>query len=776
MTSFSKKITTFIILLYLFAQNGNIRAQIGTQIGDWQQYLPFHSGSYLTQSAEKVFYATEAAIMEVDKGDRSTRLFTKINSLTDVGPGIIRYHHEKETLIITYRNGNIDLLTPEGVINLPFIKLFASPGDKTIYDVTVDGNAVLISTGFGITKLNLDRREFEFTTFTGNLKVTRLERWNGNYYIATPEGVYRAPITGVNLADFNEWELIEQYGFPPATGAHTLTSYNDLLYVALDDGLFAFDGDSLHTLLQLDSARIRYLTAEGSHLIAGIERTDYPNNFRPDLVLRIDPAGSLDTFSSNCADIALYAIEDESGRVWFADQYQYFRIASDPDSPCERFDLNSPNTSYINKMETFGNDIWLASGGIQADQSYLFRPYGFYGRVEGVWKVYNPFNATALANLRDFYDVAIHPDNGTLYASAFFEGLVELKDGQITVFDDSNSSLNNAIGDESRTRCAGLDFDSKHNLWICNHAALLPVSVLKNDGTWQSFDMPGSSRRFIDVMVDQNDFKWFVLASSATEPIIVYDTGDDLDDVSDDRYRILNTNNSALPTGNVTSIATDLDGIVWVGTTEGVTVFPYGTGILDDSNPGARPIVEQDGIPAYLLESETVNTIAIDGANRKWFGTNNGIFLQSADGQEQIAHYTTENSSLLNNQVIAISINNETGEVFVGTASGLQSLKGEARDASAFHQATIAVYPNPVRPDYEGPIAIKGLARDANVKITDVNGKLVFETTALGGQAIWNGRDYNGRKVASGVYLIFSTYLKNALYPDRATGQVIFLH
>ncbi len=772
-TTYHKSFTSFFLFLCFAVP---LTGQSPLQIGGWQEHLPFRSGTYLTQSADKIFFATEFAILEVDKGDRSTRVYTKINSLTDVGPGVIRYHPAFETLIISYVNGNIDLLTPNGVVNLPFIKLFDNPGDKTIYDITIDGDAAFISTGFGMARLNMNRQEFEYTTFTGNLRVNSLVRWKDDYYIGTPEGIYRAPVNGLNLADFNEWQLMDEMGFPPAMGASSMAVFNDRLYMGMEDGLYRYDGSSVVQLLMPDSAQIRYLTAEGDHLLIGLERLDYPGNFRPDHILRFDANEQVDIYPTNCADINLYAIEDEVGTVWFADQFQYFRVSSSPEDPCQRFDLNTPHTGFINRMEVAGDNIWLTSGGIQADQNYLFRSDGFYGRIEGTWKVYNPFNTPALAGLRDFYDIAVHPENGTIYASAFFEGLAELKDGNVTVYDDSNSSLNNAIGDDARTRCAGLDFDSEQNLWICNHAGVLPVSVLKNDGSWQSFDMPGSSRRYIDVMVDDVGNKWFVLASSVTEPIVIMDTGADLDDTSDDRFRILNTNNSALPTGDVTSIITDLDGIVWVGTTEGVVVFPYGTAIMESTSSGVRPIVEQDGIPAYLLETETINTIAIDGSNRKWFGTNNGVFLQSADGQEQIAHFNTGNSPLLNNQVIDIAINQESGEVFIGTASGLQSLKGEATSGGPTHKSEIKVYPNPVRPSYDGPIAIKGLAQNANVKITDVSGRLVYETTALGGQATWNGKDYNGRRAASGVYLVFSTYVENTFYSDKAVAEIILLN
>jgi hypothetical protein len=167
-------------------------------------------------------------------------------------------------------------------------------------------------------------------------------------------------------------------------------------------------------------------------------------------------------------------------------------------------------------------------------------------------------------------------------------------------------------------------------------------------------------------------------------------------------------------------------------------------------------IVTVNGVAGYLLETERVSTIAVDGANRKWVGTSNGVFVLSPDGTEQVAYYTVDNSPLLSNVIMDIAIDGESGEVFIGTDKGLVSIRGEATEGGEEHSGVL-VFPNPVRENYDGPIAIKGLANNANVKITDVNGMLFYETTALGGQAVWDGRNYNGERAKTGVYFVFSS-------------------
>jgi hypothetical protein len=206
----------------------------------------------------------------------------------------------------------------------------------------------------------------------------------------------------------------------------------------------------------------------------------------------------------------------------------------------------------------------------------------------------------------------------------------------------------------------------------------------------------------------------------------------------------------------VNCLAVDLEGDVWVGTAQGIVIFECGGNVFEPACLGTLRPVEQDGFLEYLLATEEVQTIAVDGGNRKWVGTKSGVFLLSPDGRTQVARFTAENSPLLDNSINHIAIDPESGLVYIGTEKGVTSYQGDAIQGGRLHAATPQVFPNPVSPDYSGPIAIRGLARDAVVKITDVTGKLVFETRAFGGQAIWNGLDYQGRRVRSGVYLVFS--------------------
>ena len=203
-------------------------------------------------------------------------------------------------------------------------------------------------------------------------------------------------------------------------------------------------------------------------------------------------------------------------------------------------------------------------------------------------------------------------------------------------------------------------------------------------------------------------------------------------------------------------IALDKDGFLWVGTSRGVGIIQCLEDPFSGSCEAFQPVVQFDRFAGYLFGDEEVRTIAVDGANRKWVGSKNGVWLVGADGSRLIHRFSERNSPLLNNLVHRISISPLTGEVFISTFDGICSFRSTATEAEAA-AGRVLVFPNPVPPGYSGTIAIRGLMRDGMVKITEPDGRLVHQTRALGGQAVWNGRNYRGERVASGAYLVIAT-------------------
>ena len=218
--------------------------------------------------------------------------------------------------------------------------------------------------------------------------------------------------------------------------------------------------------------------------------------------------------------------------------------------------------------------------------------------------------------------------------------------------------------------------DLKGNLWMANYRTPKPVVVLEKDGTWRQFSAPVASGECLYMGIDGNDYKWF--AAGVSGGIYVFDSGDDLASAADDQSRILTASNSVLPSNRVNCFATDLDGDMWVGTDKGVCSFQCGSNIFDGSCTGSKIIINVDGFNSYLLANEEVRVIAIDGANRKWIGTTNGLFVFSPDGLTEIEHFTIENSPLFDNTILDVAIHPTSGDIWISTLKGLLTLRGEA--------------------------------------------------------------------------------------------------
>lgn len=756
---------------FVFAFSANVTAQEPLAIGQWRSWLPYQAGRYVTQSAEAVWYATELSVMRVDKADFSLDYLSKVEGLSGVGVHLVKYHPGAQVLMVIYDDGVIDLVRETEVLTVPGLaESNIIIGEKRINDVfCTDTARAWLAGNFGLSRFDVRTGLFEGTTRMP-VEARSVVTWRDSVWVSTDEGLYAAPLQGVNLDDFGNWRWLgPDAGFPADYSAGALAVFADRLYLNMDGRLVRYADGQLTNVHQESGMSLHFLTAEGAHLVAGF-RCNGDCNGR---LLYFTADGQYEPSAAQCVNRPLYAVEDEQGRVWIADEWRKFRLdRRDGSGECYQFATNTPWSANTYDIELWQDEVWIAAGGVSSIFGYLFRSDGIMARVDGQWNAYNKFTRDELNGLEDFLAVRIHPQTGVVYAGSFLDGLVVYDRQQFKVYNDTNSTLNNAIGDPLRTRVSGLALDAEGNLWVANHSAERPFSVLRPDGTWQSFAPECVARELAQVVVDLFGYKWFVVTNN-NAGVLVYDDGGTLDDPSDDRCRLFTALDSELPTNKVNCLAVDLDGAVWVGTNEGPVIFECDP--FFDQCTGSRRIVEQDNFGAYLLEDEDVRTIAVDGANRKWVGTTNGVFVLSPDGLEEEARFTTDNSPLFDNLITDIAIHPETGEVYIGTGKGMLSLKAEATEGGPVHRSEVKVYPNPVRPDYEGPIAIEGLARDANVKITDLHGQLVYETTALGGRAIWYGTDYNGRRVQSGVYLVFATS-DNIQNPDTAVARILVIH
>jgi len=774
----------FILLGFSLVLGTCAKAQ---PLSTWRSLLPSTAGVSVTQSQDEVYFTTGQGLVVIGKEDFSVDFLSKVDGFSESTPRLCFFHQPTGVLVVAYDNSVLDLVLGEQIVTNNQIPNFDGIStDKGINRIrSFNDSTLLLATNYGLSEFNLKRLEFGSSAFPG-FPIFDLAVYRDTLYAAAEDGIYRVALASENLADFGNWELLgEEEGFPPFVGSRSLAVFQDFLYFNLGQEVFRYrSGAEPEFVTSSETRPVEYLSASPNNLVIGFGRC--PSDCSPRTEI-ITAQGILQPLAANCSSfIPRNAIEDEQGRIWLADEGRGFRWVEnlDPEN-CNIIPSQGPPSIENRAMAVWENQLWLASGGLNQNLGNRFVRDGFSSLIDGDWTTYNVENTPEFENdpndfndnLLDFVTVAVEPSSGVVYAGSFMRGLARWDGEEMQVFDESNSPLGRSVVLNIRNRVAGLAFDEENTLWMTNTESTNALVSRNTEGEWASYRLCGDPTiRIYEIDVDQNGFKWVTAWNAG---VYVYDEGQ-IEDPADDRCRLFTPQNSNLPSNRVRCVAVDLNGDVWVGTEKGVVIFECGSSAFEDICLGTLRIVEQDGFNAFLLETENVTTIAVDGANRKWIGTNNGIFVLSPSGEEEVMRFTESNSPLFSNTIIDITINPENGEVFIGTLRGIQSYLSDAIEGGAVHRAKIEVYPNPVRPEYDGSITLRGLARDAIVKITDLSGRLVFETEALGGQAVWDGRDYNGRRVATGVYLIFSTSNPDFAgfdgKADAEVGKIVFIN
>lgn len=754
-----------------------LRSQSELPLGTWKSHLSYKEGKSVAQSKDKIIYASSSGIFILDKEDLSVRFLAKEDGLTDVRVASLFYNQKTEHLLVIYTNNNIDIIKDDQVTNIPFIETNTSIiGSKTVNDVFFSDHIAYIATDFGVLGFNLNAMEFQFTTFTP-IRINSVAVFNGRLYAGSERGLFSTNIVGSNISDFSIWQLTDQQsGISQNNNIESLAVKYNRLYVEANDKVYASNADgSYKVVYAVPTAEdeIKFLSEDGTTLMIGVLRG---NDGR---TVFMEESGQFIEGGNNCVRRTLYAIEDEKGRVWYADQWDPIKYTiGKATGDCRNISFSTPYANDAASIRFKKDKTYIGSNGVNEDFQYGFTLFGYYTLQGGQWENFSPENFQPLRDFEFFHTKAVapHPTNSDLYLGSYYNGIIRYNEDtkEVRHWNKDNSILQRVIGDEARTRIAGLTFDKDENLWISNFGAQKPLAVKTKDDTWHNFSVPGSTNLH-QIVIDQQGNKW-IAVFGVGNGVIVFNEGKDIPDPTDDKIRLINRNNSELSGNKVNCVAIDLDGSIWIGTDQGPVVFDCGDPFAESCRGSTRKVVV-DNIPAPLLRYEDILCIAVDGANRKWFGTRNGIFVQSPDGVTQVDKFDVKNSPLLDNNIKEMAYNPVTGEMFIVSREGIQSYKTMTTGGVRSHNANnVYAFPNPVRPDYSGPISIKGLVRDANVKITDISGKLIFETKALGGQAIWDGKDYNGNNAATGVYLVFSANENTSLSPDSLVTKILIVH
>jgi hypothetical protein len=755
------------------------------KIGEWKEYLSFARATQVVAAGNKIYCSTKGGLFYYDTSDQSIHTITRLNGLNDFSIQTIEYSPENQVLMVVYKNSNIDLIYKTHITNLSDIKRKSITGDKSVNNIFFHGQEAYLSCGFGIVVVNLERQEIKDTYLIGEegsqLAVFDIDMDGNTIYAATDKGLYTADLDDPNLLDYRNWNPLteiphagERYegieNFDGRMIAHYKTDRWE------ENEMYLKNGDHWDRYLSY-VGYIRDIRASEQYLTLTAYKNIYIFNRNHQEYACVDHYPGLEEDPDKRRPVqALYT---ESSGLWIADEVLGLVKAGEPsyesilpDGPVD----NRAFTLYTNE-----NDLWVASGGYTSSWNNTWTAPQFQLFREGRWYSFTKNEIPEMASFWDIVCIAADPsDKNHVFAGSWGGGLLEIQNGQwVERFTQLNSSLQTALPDqpeEPYVRIGGLAFDSGGNLWISNSDVVDVLSVFRPDGEWESFHLPevANKRSIGPLIVTRNDDKWLVIPRGHNLYIVNQD-GSEMKYLPVKSY--FNNGETELITdmNDIYSIAEDLYGSVWIGTSKGVAVYfhperIWEPGFMYATQPG---LDLNDGLYHPLLETENVTAIAVDGANRKWMGTSNsGVYLISENGEEEILHFTVSNSSLLSNTITSLAINQKTGEVFIGTGEGIVSYQGDAVEKNPDFE-NVLVYPNPVRETYQGPVVITGLTREADVKITDVSGNLVHKTTSLGGQATWNGLNLNGNRVKTGVYLIF---LSDKTGDETHIAKILFIH
>lgn len=761
----SKHVTTLVLLLFIYFIS---IAQTNIPIGTWRVHTPGRICKTIEKVNNKIYAASESSFIVFNKDDNTVKSLSKIDGLNDAGVSRLKFHASTSTLIVGYANGNIDLINDDVVTNLNDIKRSGIVGSKRINHIATKGNLAYLSCSFGIVVLDLQKTEIKETYANIGKNGIQIEVYASAFkgdsiFITTSEGIKAgSTLANYNLIDFGSWASFGlSNGIPTNTTFQNIGVINNMVYATTNKSEVYFAAGNQWSL---DNS-ITFPTPTHVNLVLSANKLRFVH---PNKVVSIDHNFSKTEILGLGNVYDVYFESDQL--LWLADiEKGIVKIDGVNKSNI------SPNSPYFNTAFRFKNFIdWngienmlVTTGGYDDGGNPKYMPFGIYLFREGRWENFNDKIGnlpTCASNIEADYN----PTDSSLFI-ACFSGIFKFQrtgfeTGKTLILNNSNSSLVDIWSGGNGYFILDVKFDTDHKLWtVAGQRPTTGDASLYSfkDGVWKSYNFAKVSKEATryptEVLIDNNNNKWIRYPIKSGGGITVFN--ENINTGTQYKYITDQIGEGKLPSMGTNCMTKGKDGAIWIGTDKGIAVYSNPNLVLTSvSFDATTPIFEN----RPLLYDKAVKCITVDGANRKWIGTNAGVWLFNEDGTQQIASFNMENSPLPSNNIYDIEICKTTGEVFFATDAGMISYRGDATDPLTANnieatEFSATVFPNPVTPEFNGQIGISGLPLNTNIKVTDINGVLMYETHSNGGTATWNGYTYSGTKAQSGIYLIFAT-------------------
>ena len=754
------------LLIYFFFTFSILNAQTDFS-NEWEDFYSYNNVKDFLIEENVIYAITDNAVFTYDITSKEIRKLSSVQGLSGETTSSIFYSKNNKKLVIGYETGLVEVVDENGKITISAdIVSFNQSGDKRINHIFEYDNKLYLSTPFAIVVYDIQKLEFGDTYFIGNGStdeyINQILVENNVIYAASKNGIYSADITKTNLVDFNLWTR-------SFTGDFTnIVSFNNKIYCTRGTTLLEINSNNL--ILQKEIFKtIKSLKSSTNNLTLGLDKSvivlDNSLNQVVEYITNVD------------FDFNINNAQAESNSSYLATkEYGILKTSFSSSTTYEEIHPEGPLNNDVFSVTAKQNNLWLVYGGYTTTFAPIQRRIGFSHYNGESWK---NTKYTSSLPLPDMVDVTIDPNNvNKVYISSFGDtndpnlvntintgGLFVVEDDEITQFyNHRNSDLEDIVPLETNRatiRISGSAFDSQGNLWMTNVGTTKELKKLSSSGSWSGFDISSAKAvngfGLTEIAIDNINNVW--IGSRKDGAIVFNENGD--------RKLALTTlaTKGSLPSENVLTIAVDRNNRVWIGTLTGMVVFNNASGIFDATSYDAEPvIILDDGIPKKLLGDQRINSIVVDGADNKWFGTNSsGVLYTNPNGQTTISSFNKDNSPLPSNKIVKISVDDTTGKVYFATDKGVVAYKSKVAPFGE-ELKDVYAYPNPVLKQHSY-VTIDGrngthLPKGTNVKILDVAGNLVYETNVIegqelkGGKVVWNKKNLAGRKVASGVYLV----------------------
>ena len=765
----------FSPLLLVFSLLALVARAQGVAYGDWQLHLPANHPLTLADAGDRLYVADESSFYYYDKTLNTTQRLSWREGLSDVGVSAVAYDSASRQVIVAYRNGNLDLLRPDGSVkNLTDI-LRKNVQTKNITQIQTYNGLAYLAGNLGVIVVDLARLEVRDTYSNigpGGQAVTAYGTAvvHDTIYVSTTAGILRGRISSaVNLLNYQSWTKEVPNPAGPGDNLAQLLVYRGHVYAQGSyRGVYCLSGVGTARAWRGLSGSYgnvaRRLRTSPQGLLAAFEGSD---------LLRITaPTGAVSAVLPKAAtgDYVRDMVREADGTTYIASYDRgLLRFASGQTTNPEVIRPNAPATAldYGLLADAATNSVVVFSGGYGGDSGLQAGlKEGFYEYHAGQWTNYTKATYPSAADFPNLLDMShgTRTPDGTLYVASYGNGLLQWQGpGKFRQFTAGQVGVPiripaEANGNTDYARVPDVAADPSGNyLWITNRHQRAQISGLLRyrpaTDTWTTARWFSGSENLDRVVVDNYGNPWVTQSRKGGAGVAMYDT------LTNQGINFGTATTSDLVYG----IARDRTGSIWIGTGDGVSYYSDPSLAINalatnTAVPGfAKPYVRRGTGKDYpTLYNTVVRCIAVDGANRKWFGTPSGLWLFSPNADEALLHFTTDNSPLPSNSIVDVAVNDKTGEVFVATDGGVVSYQGSASITEG-EPSCAEVYPNPVLPDFAGQVGIRGLVNNAYVKITDVAGHLVYSTRAAGGTVTWDLNDAQGRRVRSGVYLVLTS-------------------